>query len=614
MLRYNWVSSLRICQTFFYCLPKVNGSSSRSQVTQYFYFLFRRGGTLGIISKGRDVVIRVGHIGISREQTAEIIAGKEYKAELLELQKLTKKRIVIASVDKLSPLSGIKNKLIAFKELLEQYPKFREKLVLIQYCTPGGSWEFVTASSNENKKLVKGINSRFPGSVVYEEGTVSSDKRLALFCSAEILLVTALRDGFCLLPFEFMLTKDVNKSAPGTIILSEFAGCVTAMSSICRINPYNISEITDAMLNGIEAQQTNHRDPKFLHDLQYILVHDVENWLKYLIEDMKRAHSKNQTAVYLGAIDKKLLKAKQIFKNLQPKEMEVAYRESINRVILLDGEGTIMPLVSDAISPNKVVSENLLLILDGLCSDGRNSVYVLSGKQKSIIDSWFSSVKNLGLGAEYGYYFRPHDEPDWKIPEMSKNLEWSSKTRSIFLWYMERTDGSNIQEKDNSLVWLYKECDPEMGEWMANDLQQNLKLALAEYPGIAIVHGKGFVEVKPKNLQKGKLAASIISDIKKKKGNIDFIFSIGDDIVDEEMFMKVNSIAKREAEKPVERKPIKNLKAFTCTVGRKPSNAHYYVNDYKDTLNLLNGMIDWSVKVKISIFIHRYQEIDPVFH
>lgn len=293
---------------------------------------------LGIISKGRDVMIRVGHVGISREQTDEIMQGQEYLAELVKIQKLVKRRIAIASVDKLSPLSGIKNKLISFKELLEQYPKYRDKLIMVQYCTPAGTWEFVTKTSEENKRLVQEINTAFPGSVIYEEGTVSSDKRLALFCVAEILLVTTLRDGFCLLPFEFMLAKDVNKAAPGTIILSEFAGCVSAMSSICRINPYNISDITDAILNAIETQQINYRDPKFQHDLQYIIAHDAQNWLQFLIEDMKRAHNKNETALYLGAIDKKLLKAKKIFKNLQPKEMETAYRTSVNRIILLDGE------------------------------------------------------------------------------------------------------------------------------------------------------------------------------------------------------------------------------------------------------------------------------------
>eukprot|EP00826_Nyctotherus_ovalis_P010990 TRINITY_DN1286_c0_g1_i12.p1 TRINITY_DN1286_c0_g1~~TRINITY_DN1286_c0_g1_i12.p1 ORF type:complete len:102 (+),score=30.49 TRINITY_DN1286_c0_g1_i12:24-308(+) len=36
---------------------------------------------------------------------------------------------------------------------------------------------------------------------------------------------------------------------------------------------------------------------------------------------------------------------------------------------------------------------------------------------------------------------------------------------------------------------------------------------------------------------------------------------------------------------------------FTCTVGRKPSHASYYVNDYKDVLMLLSSMVSCSIKI-----------------
>ena len=572
---------------------------------------------LGIIYKGRDVLIRVGHTGVSREHNEEVMQGDEYETELAKLKDIVGRKIVIASVDRLSPISGIKNKLVAYKAILEQYPQYLNKLIMVQYCTPGSKWAFEDATKKENSELVKEINSKFPNSIRYEEAVVSTDKRLALFSVSEILLVTSLRDGFCLLPFEFMLAKDAIKSLPGTIILSEFAGCVTAMSTICRINPYNISEITSNVLNGIEMQKMNIKDPKFLHDFNYICDHNAESWFKSLVEDIKRGYSKNEAAIYLGAIDKKVLKIGRSFKNLQPSDVEKDYQKSVNRVILLDSEGTVIPIMPQAvIQTTNVVSAELRQILETLCADERNNVFIVSGKKKQLIDKWFSDVDKLGLGAEYGYHFRPNNEKDWRITQLPQNPEWKAKTKAIFSWYVDRTDGSSLEIKDNSLVWVYKECDNEMGEWQAKDLQKTLNVALSDYPDIAIIHGKGFVEVKPRMLGKGELSGAIIEDIRKKKGGIDFIFSIGDDVADEAMFKKINSLCS-SSNKDVKpstagRMQIKDCVAYTCTVGRKPSHARYYVDGQRNVIGILREMAAWSVKVtffNISHLIIRFQRI-----
>ena len=258
-----------------------------------------------------------------------------------------------------------------------------------------------------------------------------------------------------------------------------------------------------------------------------------------------------------------------------------------------------MPLVTKVSSSKEIVSEELLFTLEALAADNKNSVYVLSGKPKQVIDGWFSSVKNLGLAAEYGYHFRPHGEKDWIANKKSKCAEWEVKASAIFAQYRDRTDGSNIEAKDNSLVWVYKECDPELGNWQANDLKQTLKNELSQYHDITIIHGKGFVEVRPKNLQKGKLAASIIREVEAKKGKIDFVFCIGDDIVDEEMFKKVNAMSRKEKTpaKGKNKQSEKRCHYYTCTVGKKPSYANYYVNDYLDTLDILQSMNGLSIKV-----------------
>jgi len=546
----------------------------------------RPGGIIAIIYKGRNVLIKVRHTGISQEYIENVIRTKEFKAELQQLKKIIRNRVVIASVDKLSYISGIKNKLIAYRDFLRNYPNYFGNTLLIQYCTPGISC--TEEVSKEIKSIVESINKEFPTSILYGEMKIPNEHRLALLMLSEVLLVTSLRDGFCLLPFEFLIAKraklENGETGIGSIILSEFAGCSRAINSICQINPYIVSNISDSILTSL--QPTLDKSPSFQHDLDYIRKHDVINWLNFLLKDIK--FSPNETFLYLDAISNKVLKAGCLFDHLMNSEILSCYARASNRVILLNSEGTLIPVASKAIiQTTNIVSHKLRQLLTTLCSDNKNSVYILGGKAKSLMDKWFGDIPKLGLAAEYGYHYRTHMEHNWKRPVIEDNGEWKEKVREVFLWYKERTDGTEIEVKDGSIVWLYKEADPELGNWQAKGLEKALKLVLAEYPQVTTIHGRGFVEVKLKRLEKEEFIRGVLESVKEIKGDIDFVLCIGDDTADEPMFQIINSLI------------TEVYSAFTCIVGRKPSRARYYVNDYKDSLTALEQLVNCVDKMEI---------------
>ncbi len=248
------------------------------------------------------------------------------------------------------------------------------------------------------------------------------------------------------------------------------------------------------------------------------------------------------------------------------------------------------------VKTSNIVTEKLLQILEALCSDERNNVYILSGMPKSLIDKWYSSVRRLGLAAEYGYHYRLSTEEAWRVAKLQQSDGWKADTMRLYQWFTERTDGSDIEVKDNSLVWIYKNCDPEFGQWQADDLQQELTTVLAGYPHITILHGKGFIDVKPKELEKGELAWEIIEDVRRKKGSVDFVLCVGDDVEDEEMFKRIKTV--RMDEDKTDLGVNKEYAKFTCTVGKKPSHAEFYLNDHLDTVDLLKDMASWSIKVR----------------
>jgi hypothetical protein len=68
------------------------------------------------------------------------------------------------------------------------------------------------------------------------------------------------------------------------------------------------------------------------------------------------------------------------------------------------------------------------------------------------------------------------------------------------------------------------------------------------------------------------------------KSEPDFIFTIGDGISDEEMFNYLNYVNNSLTYLK------ENIKVFTCTIGRKPSAAKYYLNEIHEVLENLEAL------------------------
>lgn len=79
-----------------------------------------------------------------------------------------------------------------------------------------------------------------------------------------------------------------------------------------------------------------------------------------------------------------------------------AYKRTNNRLILLNYDGTMLPksLV------DKTPSNEVILVLNELCSDPKNVVFVVSGRRKDCLSKWFSPCEKLGISAEHGYFTR----------------------------------------------------------------------------------------------------------------------------------------------------------------------------------------------------------------
>jgi trehalose-6-phosphate synthase len=94
------------------------------------HLTFFRRGDLAILYQGRNILLKIGHIGIESDKIKEITETPLFKEELENFKKLFHDKYVIASVDKMSALSGIKYKLKGFREFMRPAPG--KKIVLVQ--------------------------------------------------------------------------------------------------------------------------------------------------------------------------------------------------------------------------------------------------------------------------------------------------------------------------------------------------------------------------------------------------------------------------------------------------------------------------------------------------
>lgn len=90
------------------------------------------------------------------------------------------------------------------------------------------------------------------------------------------------------------------------------------------------------------------------------------------------------------------------FRKLAMEHIVSAYKRTTTRAILLDYDGTLMPQNSI----DKKPSTKTLEMLDSLCRDKNNMVFIVSARTRAELAEWFSSCEKLGIAAEHGYFLR----------------------------------------------------------------------------------------------------------------------------------------------------------------------------------------------------------------
>ena len=408
----------------------------------------------------------------------------------------------------------------------------------------------------------------------------------------------------------------------GRIVMSEFTGSCQVLPGALRVNPWHVDTILAALDESL-TMPLHMAQSAFTRDVNYVCSQSQVNWAREFTTQIIRA-SITSSSTSVRRVEEILASASSEDPSVTPRSTTVgpaaysaiprlnretvlhAFKKSHARIFFLDNEGTLAPNMSriyrhygsismanpasqvDLQSKGSGPSDEVMRMLGTLCSDPRNIVMILSGRDRKALSKWFSPLLPvIGLAAEHGYFWthpKISGSGSWRcLLDGSAAVEgrWIATTEEIMNRYVNRTPNTYVEDKGSARVWQFRDAEADFGPAQATELHSELEIALRNEV-VDITTGKGYVEVKLRGVNKGAAVERILKSLGEERGgrNPDFILCIGDDRSDESMF-----------EKLLHPQPS-SCAVFTSTVGRKKTLAKNFLSDVEHVSTLLHVLAD----------------------
>ena len=483
---------------------------------------------------------------------ARFAAAAKSKASAMEKKRLTRKFSSfkrILSIDRQDYSKGILNRLEGYRDFLEQNPRWRGRVSLIMVVIPSRiGVESYQEIKNQIDALVGSINGSFGDlqwmPVVYQYRSLSFDELSALYATSDVALVTPLRDGMNLIAKEYIASRTDKK---GVLILSEMAGAVEELDESLVINPNNPLAIAQAIEKAF-SMPVFEQKRRIQIMQERVKNYNVFKWADDFLTTLRVVKEKQER------LRMKLLDA------ITRKEIVYRYKKSNGRLLFLDYDGTLVPheVNPDAAKPPVA----LLQLLKKLLRDEKTRIVIISGRGKQVLDEWFGEV-GVELAAEHGILFKENNSK-WKLLKPVRS-QWKRKLMPVMLRMADKLPGSFVEEKEYSIAFHYRKCDPAFAALRVRELA-NFLVNFTVNMDVQLLFGDKILEVKNAGIDKGVAAMHWLTDHRKSPG---FILAAGNDQTDEDMFRGL----------PKE--------AYTIRVGDTPSYARYNLPTSQDLLKLL---------------------------
>jgi trehalose 6-phosphate synthase len=251
-----------------------------------------KAGAIRVPLKGggtRTAVAKAYPISIDTATYDELARRPEVQARAREIRaSLGDPAIILFGVDRLDYTKGITHRLKAYGELLEDHRLDVEEVTLVQVASP--SRERVQAYMQLRDEIELSVG-RINGdhdtvghtAIRYLHHSYPREEMVAFYLAADVMLVTALRDGMNLVAKEYVASRVDGR---GVLVLSEFTGAADELTQAIRVNPHDIEGLKDAIAQAVvmpHAEQS--RRMRALR--RRVRDHDVADWSRTFLDDLR---------------------------------------------------------------------------------------------------------------------------------------------------------------------------------------------------------------------------------------------------------------------------------------------------------------------------------------
>lgn len=463
---------------------------------------------------------------------------------------LTGQRLIF-SVDRLDYSKGLLLRLQGFETFLERYPEWHGKVVFNMVVVPSrDSIDKYKQMKTDIESTVGRINGKF-GSlawlpIVYQYKSLSFQELVALYSFSNVGLITPYRDGMNLVAKEYVATQNDD---PGVLILSEMAGAAAELNEAIIINPADPKETAEAIHTALEMGREE-RQLKIERMQKRISEYDVFAWAFDFFKQTSEI-KKAQSGMKVRFAGKNMIE-----------RIKKGYKESSRRIFFLDYDGTLVAL--SRFPEQAVIIPGTRKLIEQLANNPLNHVVVISGRDRKFLEEQFADL-NVSLVAEHGFFIRRLGG-DWQSTVQVEE-GWKDQARAMLTEYVNRCNGTFIEEKTGSLAWHYRNADSDFAQLRLHELKDDLSEMIRNRTHFEILEGHKVLEIKSGKYDKGQAAAQFLQN-----HNYDFILAAGDDKTDEFLFSAMPETA------------------HTIRVGIIPSIARLHVADQPSLLALIGAL------------------------
>jgi trehalose 6-phosphate synthase/phosphatase len=477
----------------------------------------------------REVLAQTFPISIDTGAIAELTEDPEIQERARHLRReLGDPKKIVLGVDRLDYTKGIRHRLKAWGELLNDGTIDPHETVLVQVATPSRERVDAYRQLRDEVDLTVGrINGDHAPigrpAISYMHRSFDRRDMTALYMAADVALVTALRDGMNLVAKEYVVSRP---DLQGVLILSEFAGAADELRAALQVNPHDIDELKSTVLRALNMSEEEQREAMTSLRRQ-VLDHDVQSWAKNFLDELENvgepAEPVQQTVRLSGD------------ETPPAEELDAAlsaFARNPRILVASDFDGVLAPIVADrdAVQPDSrsIGALRELTELAGV------NVALVSGRA---LDDLYhhagmpSSVALVGShGAEVGAL--PHglradvmDSGTVTMDDARRSLLDSITRRLQHI--ADQFPGSEVEVKPASAVLHTRQAK---GRGAGNATEAALEFART-LPDVTVTPGKEVVEFSVVDSHKGTAVGAL-----GRAAAADAVLYLGDDVTDENVF------------------------------------------------------------------------------